>query len=187
MKQVGELIQETIETMEMGATESAFAFACAAIEATLKKSLEAEENVTAADYQKFVRANWRLISFTGLPRALPMPLEVDFKMKQIVHGFNLSGAEELITHLVRQTAQMNRTPAQFRFHAGAAFEIRVNQIFVPESLIGGIVGTVIFQPANRGESVPDNFWINVSDFKMFVSELWGRIDLAERIMDFYTN
>lgn len=184
MKTVGELIQETIEQMETGATESAFASACAAIEATLKKTLEAEE-LNGADYQRFIKQHWRLISFMGLPRALPMPLDVDFRLKQIVHGFNLSGAEETVLHLVRQTAQMGSTPAQFKFHAGGAFEIRGQQIFVPASLIGGLVGVVIFQPANLGETVPDKYWINVSDFKMFVSEFWGRIDLAERIMNFY--
>jgi len=184
MKQVGELVREAIEAMESGATESAFAITCAAIEATLKKSLETED-LSAGDYQKFIKRHWHLLSFTGLPRALPMPLDVDFKMKTIVHGFNLSGAEELVLHLVRQTAVMGRLPAQFKFHSGTAFEIRGHQIFIPVSLIGGLVGIVIFQPVNKGESVPDRYWINISDFKMFISEFWGRIDLAERIMNFY--
>ncbi len=186
MNQVGELIQKAIEAMENGATAAAFAAACAAVTATLKKSLETDV-LSGGDYQKFVKQHWKLLTFMGLPRALPMPLEVDYKLKTIVHGFNLSGAEEMILHLVRQTAVMNRTPAQFTFHAGATFEIRGNQIFVPATLIGGLVGIVIFQPANRDQSVPDKFWINISDFKMFVSEFWGRIDLAERIMNFYTN
>jgi hypothetical protein len=184
MNQVGELVREAIEAMESGATESAFALSCAAVEATLRKALETED-LSASDYQKFIKQHWRLLAFTGLPRALPMPLEVDFKMKTIVHGFNLNGAEELILHLVRQTAVMGRLPAQFKFHAGAAFEIRGQQIFVPASLIGGLVGIVIFQPINKGETVPERYWINVSDFKMFISEFWGRIDLAERVMDFY--
>jgi hypothetical protein len=29
------------------------------------------------------------------------------------------------------------------------------------------------------------YWISISDFKMFISELFGRQDLAERIMKFY--
>jgi len=184
MKQVGELIRETIEAMESGATESAFALSCAAVEETLKKSLEIDR-LSNGDYQKFIKQHWQLLAFTGLPRALPIPLDVDFKFKSILHGFNVSGAEELVLHLVRQTAAMGRTPAQFKFHSGVGFEIRGQQIFIPASLIGGLVGIVIFQPANKGESVPDKYWINVSDFKMFISEFWGRIDLAERIMNFY--
>ncbi|HLM62559.1 MAG TPA: hypothetical protein VK308_17285 [Pyrinomonadaceae bacterium] len=184
MNQVGELIQETIEAMECGATDAAFAAACAAVEVTLKKSLETDA-LTGGDYQKFIKQHWQLLSFMGLPRALPMPLDVDFKLKGIVHGFHINGAEELILHFVRQTAAMGRTPAQFKFHSGHAFEIRANQIYIPATLIGGLVGIVIFQPANKNQTVPDKYWINISDFKMFVSEFWGRIDLAERIMNFY--
>lgn len=184
MNQVGELIQESIEAMEIGASEKAFAAACAALKTTLKKSLGTED-LNNGDYFNFVKRHWRLLAFMGLPRALPIPLEVDYKLKGILHGFNISGAEELALHLVRQTAMMGRTPPQFKFHSGARFEISGNQVLVPATLIGGVVGLVILQPANRGETVPDKFWINISDFKMFVSEFWGRIDLAERIADFY--
>jgi len=184
MKQVGELIQEAIEAMENGATETAFALSCAAVKATLKKSLTTDD-LTNGDYQNFIKQHWRLLAFMALPRALPMPLAVDFGLKKIVHGFNISGAEQLIFHLIRQTVALGRLPAQFKFHSGATFEIRNDQLLIPATLIGGLVGIVIFQPANRGETVPDKYWINISDFKMFISELWGRIDLAERIMNFY--
>ncbi len=94
MKQVGELIQETIEAMEMGATETAFASVCAAVQTTLKKSLETED-LTNGDYQNFIKQHWRLLAFMGLPRALPMSLEVDFKLKTICHGFNINGAKSV--------------------------------------------------------------------------------------------
>lgn len=184
MNRVGELIQQAIEHAENGANEQAFAAACSAVEETLKKSLEAE-NISSGDFQRFVKSNWKLLSFTGLPRALPLPLDIDYKLKVVCHGFHINGAEELVVHLIKQTAQMNRLPAQFKFHNGATFEVHGNQIFVPAGLIGGLVGLVIFQPINKDESVPDKYWINVSDFKMFISEFWGRIDLAERIMNFY--
>jgi hypothetical protein len=184
MKKVGESVQETIEAMESGALDAAFAATCNAIETTLKKSLETED-LTSGDYQNFVKQNWRLLVFMGLPQALPMPLDVEFGLSRLVHGFNLKGAEETVFHLVRQTATMGRIPAQFKFHHGGAFEIKNDKIFVPAVLIGGLIGIVIFHPTNKNESVPDKYWLNISDFKMFISELWGRKDLAERIVDFY--
>lgn len=186
MKRIGELIEETIEASEGGATERAFALTCEAIEATLLKSL-ATDALSATDYQNFIKRHWRLLSFTGLPAALPLPLAVDHKIKAVCHGFRISGAEELVVHLVQQTARMGRLPAQFIFHQGGTFDVRGNQILVPARLIAGLVGVVIFQPINKDETVPEKYWINVSDFKMFISEFWGRIDLAERIMDFYQN
>ncbi len=184
MKKVGELIQQSIEAMENGANDAALAAVCAAVTETLKKSL-ATEDLNGTDYQKFVKANWRLLCFTGLPQAIPMPLDVEFNLTKIFHGFTLRNAEDMILHLIRQTALMGRMPPQFRFHAGNQFAAGGNQILIPKAFVGGLVGIVIFQPANKGETVPDNYWLNISDFKMFVSELWGRVDLAERVMRFY--
>lgn len=184
MKKVGELIREAIEAMENGATDRAFASVGAAVTETLKKSL-ATEDLNGTDYQKFVKGNWRLLCFTGLPHALPLPADVEFNLTKLFHGFTLRTAEDMILHLIRQTALMGRVPPQFRFHAGNQFAVGGSQILIPSALVGGLVGIVIFQPANKGETVPDNYWLNISDFKMFVSELWGRIDLAERVMRFY--
>lgn len=186
MNKVGELIQETIEAVESGALDAAWAIASGAAAESLRKAAETAD-LTNGDYQNFVKRHWRLLAFMGLPRALPLPLAVEFGLSRVVHGFNLKTAEETVTHLVRQSAAGGRTPAQFKFHHGSQFETRGQQILVPASLIGGLVGVVIFQPVNRDQRVPDKYWINVSDFKMFVSEFWGRIDLAERIVDFYTN
>lgn len=184
MKKVGESIQEAIEALENGATDAAFAAACAALTETLKKSLETAD-LSGGDYQNFVKRHWRLLCFMGLPRALPLPRTVEFNLTKLVHGFSLRSAEELILHLIRQTALMGKTPPPFRFHPGATFEVAHHQILIPAALVGGLVGIVIFQPINKNESVPDKYWLNISDFKMFISELWGRIDLAERVMNFY--
>lgn len=184
MKKVGELMQEAIEAMENGATEAAFAAACAAVGETLKKALETED-LSGTDYQKFIKQHWRLLCFMGLPHALPMPLAVEFNLTKIVHGFTLRNAEEMILHLVRQTSLNGKLPPQFKFHRGGEFEVSSNQILIPAALVGGLVGVIIFQPVNKGESVPDKYWLNISDFKMFISEFWGRIDLAERVMSFY--
>jgi hypothetical protein len=184
MKQVGEFVREAMEAVERGAIETAFASTCAAIEETLKKSL-AQTDLSSGDYQNFIKRHWQLLAFTGLPQALPLSLKVEFGLTKLVHGFNLKSAEETVFHIVRQTVVIGHLPAQFKFHQGGAFEIENDKILVPATLIRGLIGIVIFQPANKDESVPDNYWINISDFKMFISEFWGRIDLAERIMDFY--
>lgn len=184
MKQVGELMQEAIEALENGATDQAFAGTCAALAETLKKSL-AKEDLTGSDYQNFIKHHWRLLTFMGLPHALPMPLAVEFNLMKLVRGSSLRSAEELILHLIRQTVASGKLPPQFKFHPGNTFEVGSDQILIPATLAGGLVGIVIFQPVNKGETIPDKYWLNISDFKMFVSELWGRIDLAERVMSFY--
>jgi hypothetical protein len=180
MKTVGELVQEAIDFMNAGSYEAAFAPTCAAINETAKKTFETE------NYQRFIRENWQLISFMGLPRALPLPLNIPFALKRIVPSFNSHhGAKEIIFHLVQQTLATGKMPAQFAFAATDVFEIKRNKLQIPLSLLGGLLGVVIVQPVNREEIIDDKYWMNIADFKMFISELWGRIDLAQRIMKFY--
>ena len=45
-----------------------------------------------------------------------------------------------------------------------------------------MLAAVITSPLNKAEAVPDSYWIAVGTFKMFVSEWWGRIDLAKRVV-----
>lgn len=181
MKTVGELVQEAIDFMNAGLYEAAFVPTCAAIGETARKSFDGAEN-----YQRFVRENWQLISFMGLPRALPLPLNIPFALKRIVPSFNSHhGAKEIIFHLMQQTLATGKMPAQFAFAATDVFEIKRNRLLIPLSLLGGLLGVVIVQPINKNEIIDDKYWMNIADFKMFISELWGRIDLAERIMKFY--
>lgn len=180
LKTTGELVREAIDLLNGGAFEAAFTPLCAAIGETAKKTFGQE------DLQKFIKENWQLISFMGLPRALPLPLNVPFGVKRIVPTFNSHhGAKEIILYAVRQTLAIGRMPAGFGFNTSDTFEIRYNKLFLPRSLPTGLLGVVIVQPVNKNETIPEQYWMNIADFKMFISELWGRIDLAQRIMKFY--
>lgn len=180
MKTVGALVQEAVDFMNAGSYEAAFVPTCAAINETAKKTFDAE------NYQRFIRENWQLISFMGLPRALPLPLNIPFALKRIVPSFNSHhGAKEIIFHLVQQTLATGKMPSSFAFASTDIFEIKKNKLLIPLSLLGGLLGVVIVQSVNRDEIIDEKYWMNIADFKMFISELWGRIDLAERIMRFY--
>ncbi|HEX8247468.1 MAG TPA: hypothetical protein VF599_04730 [Pyrinomonadaceae bacterium] len=180
MKSVGKLVQEAIDFMNAGSYEAAFVPTCTAINETAKKIFETE------NYQRFIRENWQLVSFMGLPRALPLPLNIPFALKRIVPAFNSHhGAKEIIFHLVQQTLSTGKMPAQFAFASTDIFEIKKNKLLIPLSLLGGLLGVVIVQSVNKGELIDEKYWMNIADFKMFISELWGRSDLAERIMKFY--
>lgn len=181
---VGEKIQEAVDLMERGLNEVAFAALCTAISETIKKSV-GKNDLADSDYQHFIKENWQLIPFMSLPEALPLPLNVPFGLKRIVPRFNVHhGAEEIILLVINQTLMTGRLPTSFAINSNSAFEVKDNKCFLPNTLLGGLVGIVIVQPINKDEIIPDKYWINISGFKMFVSELWGRVDLAERIMKF---
>lgn len=186
MVTVGEFVQEAVDFMNSGAYLRAVAPTAQAIEATVKKSL-GKDALSEDDYRRFLKEHWALITFMGMPRALPLALNVPFALKRIVPTFNVHhGAEEIVLLVVREASKFGRLPAEFEFNSTGSFEVKNGQMLLPRGLVNGLLGSVIFHPVNKTETIGEKYWMNVSDFKMFISELWGRRDLAERIMKFYT-
>jgi len=185
MNTVGEYVQEAADFMNSGSFQRAVAPTARAIEATLQKSLE-KENLSEDDFRRYIKQNWSLITFMGMPRALPLPMNVPFGLKRIFSTFNVHhGAEEIILLVIRETLKFGRMPSEFTFNSTGSFEIKGNKLLLPRGLVNGLLGSVIFHPTNKNETIGEKYWMNISDFKMFISELWGRQDLAERIMKFY--
>jgi len=182
---VGQLVQEAIELMNQGLYDHAFVPTAKAISETVAKD-SGDPVPPAASIEKFLRSNFHLITFMGMPRALPLALNIPFGLKRLVPQFNVHhGAQEIIALIVTETLKFGRLPAVFELGSSGAFEIKGGKLLLPSGIVCGLLGSVIFHPVNAGESIDDELWISISDFKMFVSELFGRKDLAERIMKFY--
>ena len=185
MTTVGELVQEAVDQMNSGSYERAVPPTAAAIDLTVRK-INAKDTFSEIDCGRFLKENWPLITFMGMPRALPIEMSIPFALKKIIPTFNsLHGAPEMVTLLVTETVKQRQMPKEFSFNWMGKFEIKSGRLLLPSGLVCGLLGSVIFHPLNKDEQVGDNYWINISDFKMFVSELFGRQDLAERIMKFY--
>ena len=121
-----------------------------------------------------------------MPRALPLPLKIPFALKRIVPFFNVHhGAEEIVLLVLSQTLKTGRFPNEFAVNSTGTFEVKQGKLFLPIGLINGLLGSVIFNAVNKDETIGEKYWISISDFKMFISEFWGREDLAERIIKFY--
>ena len=185
MKPVGEIIQESIDLMERGLIEKAFAKACLASRETIKKSMEKDE-LTLFDYKSFVGENWDLLSFMCFPNAASPYLNLHFMIKDIsMNPRRNYTLKEITVYLLTYAVKHGKIPDNVKFYNEEKFEIRREKLFVPVNLLKGLLGLLVAHPVNKHEKIPDQYWINISDFKMFVSELWGRIDLVERIRKFY--
>ena len=184
METVGLFVQEAIDFTDRGLFETAFVSACAAVSKTLKNAFE-KERATEADYKKFLEENWQLILFMGVPAAL-QEIETPFELQKTAPGFRTNyPLENFLFNAVHQTAVSGKLPAAFTFNSNNFLEMNVGRVLLPVNLIWGLLASVIFHPANKNETIPDKYWFRIADFKMFISELWGRRDLAERIMKFY--
>lgn len=185
MKTVGQLVQDSMDLSDRGLLDLAFIPACDALNLTAQKSFE-EGTLIQNDHQAFIREHWRLISFAGIPRDFSLPADLPFRLRRAVPSFHVpSIIEELVIFTVRQSIGTRRVPVEVAFNNMGILEVKNDKLIYPKSLIFGILAPVVFHPVNKNEIIPDRYWLNVWDFKMFVSELWGRMDLAERIMAVY--
>lgn len=76
-------------------------------------------------------------------------------------------------------------PSDIKFFTANYFEVNDHRLFVPSTLLSSFLALVVVHPVNKNEEIGDKYWVSIADFKMFISELWGRIDLAERVRKFY--
>ena len=117
--------------------------------------------------------------------ALP-EIETPFELQKSVPRLKKNyPVEDFLFNAVHQTAVSGKLPAAFTFNSNNFLETNIGKVLLPVNLIWGLLASVIFHPANKSETIADKYWFRIADFKMFISELWGRRDLAERIIKFY--
>lgn len=182
---VSEHVQNAVDHSDRGNFPAAFLSTAFAVEETLRKTT-GKDLVGEDDIRKFVKENWDLISFMCIPLGLPLPLNVPFGIKRIEPRFNVHhGADEIIILLLEICRRTRKFPDRFLFRLQNGFEIVDGELCVPFTVISGLVGIAVVHPVNSDESISDKYCMSIADFKMFISELWGRIDLAVRVKKFY--
>lgn len=184
MKSIGQLVEETIVVSDRGLPEFAFYNACEALAQTAQIVYKDEELVEPA-FQKFIRENWRLISFMGFGGG-EFPENLPFTLRRSVPSLNMPFlAQEIVIYMVRHTLATHQMPLGVGIAQFGNIRVENEKLLLPKNFLFAILGSAILNPINKDEKVPDKFWISIWDFKMFISELWGRMDLAVRIMDLY--
>lgn len=185
METVGSVVREAIDFTDKGLFEMAFVSACVAFSETAKKAFE-KESLTETDYKRFIEENRQLISLMGVPKTLP-EIQTPFELQKTAPRLRTSyPVENFLFYAVHQTVISGKLPATFTFNSNYSLETDMGRVLLPVNLIWGLLASVIFHPANKDETIPDKYWFSIANFKMFISEFWGRRDLAERIMKFYS-
>jgi hypothetical protein len=185
MTTLGNLIEQTIEYGDRGLFELAFVPACETVRQTAEKLYQGEENAEPA-FQRFLRENWRIISLLAITRDLQIPADIPLVVRQAIPGNAIvNSSEELVIYAVRQTLAMNRMPLALGFINRGGTVVEGEKLLLPKSLIFAMLAAVIVNPINKDETITDKYWLNMWDFKMFISELWGRDDILRRIIELY--
>jgi len=188
MVSVGERVKEAIDWMTQGHIAQALASLRIALDVTSQRDAGAKGSEPEI-LKRFIRENRWLITHVGFPGVAAGSIRVPFTHPDVkTDAAGTVGVEEIIDHVIRCA----RTPSDAKNSkivwnkAIALGRDPEGHLVLNEGLFWGLVSAVVFAPVNRSESIPDPYWLQVGPFRMFVSELWGRVDLARRIVRFHT-
>lgn len=126
-----------------------------------------------------------LITFIGFPGLMSSEVRVPFSHPDVLaNSVGTVGIEDIVYHVIR-CGSVHTDGSESKINWNKNISLAIDNIsgnlVLHENLVWGLLAAVIFSPANKNEAIPDSYWISIWGFKNFVSEYWGRIDLAKRI------
>ena len=162
--------------------------ACIALDVTAQRYTGAKRS-SRGNYKKFIQDHLWLITYMGFPGLMTSTVRVPFNHPDVKPDAAGSvGVEDIIYHVIRcSLVHSDEKAAKIVWNKAIALGLDPSgKLVLSESLVWGLLGAVVFSPVNKNETIPDSYWLSVADFRMFISELWGRIDIAKRVVQLHT-
>ena len=188
MVSVGDRVKEAIDWMARGNLAQALSSVSIALDMTAQRHAGTDRSGHAIR-KRFIQDYLWLIAHLGFPGGISPTASDPFADHNVKAGaVGTVGAEEIIDHVVRcGLSRSDGKPSKVAWKKAIALgRDEEGNLVLNEGLVWGLVSAVVFAPVNRSESVPEEYWLQVGQFRMFISELWGRVDLAKRIVKFHT-
>jgi len=190
MISVGQRIQEAIDHMDRGHYMLALTPVCIALDITSQRHFGVDRS-SGSNYKNFIQEYLWLLTFMGVPGLMCTTIRIPFSHPEVrADAAGCIGIEDVIYHLVRcSLVHSDERSAKVSWNQMISLGIdnSSGNLILNPKLIWGLIGIVVFSPVNRGETIPDQYWLIAGGFRMFISELWGRIDIAKRIVKNVTN
>jgi len=188
MISVGRRVQEAIDHMGKGEITLALTPACIALDITAQRHSNAKRS-GRTHFKKFIQDYLWVITYIGFPGLMTPTLRIPFSHPEVkADAAGNVGIEDIIYHIIRCSLIHSDQPtAKIIWNKAVGLGKDPNgNLVLSENLVWGILGAIIFSPHNKAEKIPDTYWFRIADFQMFISELWGRIDLAKRVVKLHT-
>jgi hypothetical protein len=158
--------------MDRGQVALALSPACLALDVSAQRYAGASSSSESAT-GTFVRDHLWLITYVGFPGLSSASARIPFSHPRVrPDAAGTVAIEDVVYQVVRGSLTHEDDPG--------------GNPALSRDLVWGLIASVVFAPVNARESIPDNYWISVADFKMFISDVWGRIDIPKRVIKFYT-
>ena len=180
---IADRIKKSIDSMEQGDIEESLTQVCIAIDITVKNLYELDRS-SGQKYKEFISEYMWLISYMGIPTLMASTIRVPLKHKDVKSDSNgCCGIEDVIFHIIRCKLIHSTGPgSSIIWGENPICSMKGEGLVLSKNLVWGLIGSVVFCPINKNESIDESYWISVDDFKFFIQEVWGRIDLAVRVI-----
>ena len=178
---VGNSVRKSIDDWESSEHESAILHACNAIDGTAKKVYQKDLGVKAR-FTKLLRDNYSILGPMGIPGINLMetrfPVTVGPKasdgapdIADVIYGIHRCShghGDELPEgfELIHNAAGPSRR---------TRMEVVKGAVRLSDRVIFGLIAVAVLSPANKGQSVPDGYYLTFGDeAKLVINDWWGR-------------
>jgi hypothetical protein len=175
---VGQRVKHAIDDVQRGELELAMEHACIAIDITAKRFYGATQS-TRTLYKDLIDEFAWLIELMALGGInvndsifgnFPIPGNPEPKFKDIVY------------HTIRcNLVHDEGIPDKISFSEGNEMIFAPGILALPKKLIWGLVGIVVFCPANALEQTDPTYWLSIYENRLLINDFWGQAETAKRI------
>jgi hypothetical protein len=182
---VGNSVRKALDDFGQGETESAMLHACNAADGTASKVyLDMRRKKNKERFTRLLRENYAILGPMGMPGinvvetrfqivaikgptapgGTPDLADVIYGIHRCTHGHGdeLSAGFELMPNAAGQPGY---TSVQI---------VRNGAIRLSDRIIFGLLAVAVLAPVNKGQRVPDGYWLSLGDVKLVINDWWGR-------------
>lgn len=178
---VGDSVRKAIDEWERGEFDAAMLHACNAIDGTAKKVYPNFGNKTR--FTRLLRDNYLILGPMGMPGINLVETRFPVKVKRPTATGGKPDLADVIYGIHRCShAHGDELPKGFELipdARGPARLTRVNiskgTIQLSDRIIFGLIAVAVLSPANKGQSVPDGYYLTFgATHKLLINAWWGR-------------
>lgn len=170
---IGKRVSDSIDKMEASDWEGGLFAICAALDATAAKEFGRSGR---SSYRDFISQNLGLITNVAFGRGSILNLRLEYdhpKMKKNADG--VYTIEEIFYHAVRcGLYHQAELPNNLQFTNEYQIRCDHGALELPASLVYGLIVAVVVAPVNADESSDKPSMLNLGQFPIPISMLWGR-------------
>jgi hypothetical protein len=179
---IGKRVSEAIEKMEASDPEGALFQICAAVDVTAQVELGKPGK---GSYKDFLHQNLGLITRISSGRGSILNFFLKYDHPKIAKAPNgLVSIQDIFYHVVRCGLYHEAgLPGDLKFTDEGQFRVDHGVLVMPSTLIYGLVTAVVVSPVNHNERAQKDFVLNLGNFPVPISKLWGRRDELTWLLD----